>query len=253
MVSMVIISPYKTGVEIINKLQPSYYIKGPDFIHKATPGIEAERKAIQSVGGAMVYTKDEALSTTEIIKYIQDDMTKKKILLICDRDGTLIEDVDNLGKTKNWKDLIKYKNDIISFLIKLQTKYRITTIVVSNQAGVAKGLFSEDRVKEINKYLDEELKKKGMKIDNWQYCPDVDKLYYAINKDKYNYNMAYVKEQTKRKPSIEMVLDGLKELDRKRMDFDDIIVIGDREDDNKTALNLYAIRYIDANKAMPDL
>jgi rfaE bifunctional protein nucleotidyltransferase chain/domain len=245
MVMMVVISPYKTGVEIINKLQPTLYIKGPDFIHKTTPGIEAERSAIQLVGGAMIYTKDEALSTTSIITYIQDEMTKKKLLLVCDRDGTLINDIGNIGKTDNWKELIKYRNDVISFLIKLQTKYRTTTIVVSNQSGVAKGLFNEDRVKEINKYLAEELTKKGLRIDNWQYCPDIDKSHYESHKDKYNYNMAYIKEYTKRKPSKEMILDGLQELNRKWTEYDKIIMIGDTKDDMDTALHNY-LYFIDA-------
>lgn len=101
-VDFVIISNFKTGVEVIQKLKPSYYIKGPDFINKDTPGITAEREAIKSVNGEMRYTNDPNLSTTEIIGYIKE-IDRKKILVGIDRDGTLIEDIGFLGKKKNGK------------------------------------------------------------------------------------------------------------------------------------------------------
>lgn len=70
-VDWVIVTDFKLGVDVINALQPSLYIKGPDFIGKQTPGITAERAAIAAVGGTIVYTKDPKLATTEIIDYIK--------------------------------------------------------------------------------------------------------------------------------------------------------------------------------------
>lgn len=69
MVDYVVITDFKLGVDVINALKPSLYIKGPDFTAKQTPGITAEREAIISVGGKMVYTNDPKLSTTAIIEY----------------------------------------------------------------------------------------------------------------------------------------------------------------------------------------
>jgi rfaE bifunctional protein nucleotidyltransferase chain/domain len=71
-IDYVVISDYKKGVEVISMIQPTYYIKGPDFINKTTPGITAEREAIAAVGGSIQYTNDPKLSTTEIIRYIQN-------------------------------------------------------------------------------------------------------------------------------------------------------------------------------------
>ncbi len=71
MVDYVVITDFKLGVDVINALKPSLYIKGPDFIGKQTPGITAEREAIKTVGGTMAYTDDPKLSTTEIIEYIR--------------------------------------------------------------------------------------------------------------------------------------------------------------------------------------
>lgn len=73
-VDYVFISQYKGAVEVISQIRPHFYIKGPDFITKQTPGITAEREAIKSVGGEMRYTEDEKLSTTEIIQYIQREI-----------------------------------------------------------------------------------------------------------------------------------------------------------------------------------
>ena len=72
-VDFVIISPFKTGVEAITKLKPSFYIKGPDYINKQTPGIIAEREAITNVGGEIKYTNDPKMSTSEIIDYIKSN------------------------------------------------------------------------------------------------------------------------------------------------------------------------------------
>ena len=70
-VDFVVLSPYKTAVDLIKKLKPDIYIKGPDYIRKTTPGITSERAAIQEVGGIIKYTEEEKLATTEIINYIK--------------------------------------------------------------------------------------------------------------------------------------------------------------------------------------
>lgn len=76
-VDYVVISDYNSGVDVINLLKPSFYIKGPDYIKKNTPTIKAERKAIREVGGEIRYTEDLKLSTTKIIKYINKIGPKK--------------------------------------------------------------------------------------------------------------------------------------------------------------------------------
>lgn len=240
-VDFVVITDFKKGIEVIKKLKPSYYIKGPDFINKTTPGITAERKAIKDVGGEIKYTDDPAFSTTNIIKYIKEELDTKKMLLIIDRDGTIIEDTHYIGKDKDWKNEIKIIKPVIDIISYLQTKHDTTKIVVSNQAGVARKFFDCKTVEEINKYIDGELKKKGIKIDNWQYCPDADKAYAERKKKEgFEFNSKFVKEKTKRKPNPDMVLDGLKELGKDLKDFTGIIVIGDNEDDKGLAKNLGA-------------
>ncbi len=250
-VDFVVITNFQTGVEVINLLKPSYYIKGPDFIHKTTPGISAERNTIKKINGQMKYTNDPKLSTTAIIDYIQNQLKTKKLLLILDRDGTLILNNDYFGKRKSWQKELKLNNDVISLIAYLQTKFHTTKIVASNQSGVARKLFSERTVNEINNHLDKILKLKGITIENWQFCPFVDKQ-YAKKHQEIKLNPLFIKSKTFRKPAPGMVFRGLKELKLSFSDFDYIFVIGDRNEDKILAENINA-KFLDVKSKPNDI
>lgn len=226
------------GVDVIKILKPSFYIKGPDFINKQTPGITAEREAIAAVGGKILYTKDPKLSTTEIIDYIQK-IPSKKLLVVIDRDGTLITNDEFLGKSEDWKDRLMLNMSVVSLLSYLKTKYKTTYVVCTNQGGVARGYFSETRVAEIHDYLASLLKKQGVTIDSWQYAPTVDRIYAAAHPE-YNIAKRFIQTKTKRKPSSAMVEDALEDLKKSSKDFAAIFVLGDREEDWRLAKNLRA-------------
>ena len=253
-VDYVVVTDFAKAIEILKSLKPSYYIKGPDFIHKTTPGITAEREAIKEAGGEMRYTDDPALSTTKIIDYIKNEMDIDNVLVIIDRDGTIIRNDDYLGKDRDWKEEIEFNKDVVSFIIYLQTKYKTTKIVVSNQSGIARKFFDCKRVEEINSHINSELASKGIKIDSWQYCPDVDSRF--AEKQKCNgivFDNKYIKDKTKRKPDTAMVLDALSDLKKDIKEFTKIIVIGNGNDDKGLAENLKAA-FIDVNgKSYSDL
>ncbi|MBU0758133.1 MAG: HAD-IIIA family hydrolase [Nanoarchaeota archaeon] len=242
-VDYVIISRYKGAEELIEILRPNFYIKGPDYVGKTTPGITREKKAIESVGGKIVFTKDEKLSTTELIKYIRS-IELKKMLVVLDRDGTIIENVDFLGKDKDWKEQVQLNHDLINLLLHMNSTNDCDFIVVTNQGGVARGLFDEERVKEINSHIDNLLKQKGININQWGFCPDADREFYENNKEKMAFDMSYVKERTKRKPSVDMFNDALEKMNKCKEDYGAIIVFGDSMDDKSFAENIDA-KYID--------
>lgn len=230
-VDYVVITDFEKAVPILEFLKPSYYIKGPDFIGKTTPGITAEREAILRVGGEMKYTNDSKLSTTEIIEYIKHQLDVPEILVIIDRDGTLIHNDDFPGRNISWKQELQLNDVVVNYLVYLQTKYKTTKIVATNQAGVARGYFDCQRVEEVNNHIHNLLVQKGIKINAWEYCPDVDAK-YAMLKKEIGFDSRYVKESTKRKPGPEMVFEGLAKLQKKITEFQSVVVIGDREDDD---------------------
>jgi len=70
---------------------------------------------------------------------------------------------------QKWREELRYNDKVVSFLSYLQTKYKTTKIVVTNQAGVARGLFDCKRVEEINSCINNELAGKGIKIDDCRF------------------------------------------------------------------------------------
>lgn len=245
-VSYVIITPHKRATPLIKLLKPDYYFKGQDYKNQRTPGIEEERKAIKSVGGIIKYTNTPKYSTGELIKHIQTKVKKKKLLIVLDRDGTIIRSVPWLGKNNNWKRQIHLNNVLLNFLYYAQKKYDVTNIVVTNQGGVARGLFTEKRVREINVHIHKLLKKNGIIISNWQYSPDAD-IEFTKKHPEIKFVNKYVKPITKRKPDVQMVFRALTKINKRISDYEKILVIGDSNDDEGMANNLKA-RYIDINK-----
>jgi len=238
-VDYVFVSNHKRATDIIKLLKPNYYIKGPDFIKKNTPGINAEREEIKKVGGEMRYTSDEKLSTTEIIRYIKEEIGKKSLLMVLDRDGTLIEEKNFLGKNENWKEEIKLKRDVLDFIKYADSKYSSTKLVVTNQTGVARKMFSEKRVLEINSFINKLLLEERILIDDWQYCPYADKSYVKSRKN-FQFEKKYIKEESGRKPDTKMVYNSLKRLNQSLEQFDKVLVVGDRKEDMQLAENLAA-------------
>ena len=83
-----------------------------------------------------------------------------------DRDGVLIVE----------KNYLKEIADIeleegAEEAIKLLRRHGFKVIVVSNQAGVARGYFTESTVRTVNGHIDALLKASGAVIDGWYYCP----------------------------------------------------------------------------------
>jgi rfaE bifunctional protein nucleotidyltransferase chain/domain len=244
-VDYVVVTEFKKGVEVINALKPSFYIKGPDMIGKMTPGIISEREAISRVGGKMVYTKDPKLSTTEIIRYIQDYIPRNRLLIVCDRDGTLIADAGFPGKSPDWKSRLQLNREVAAFLAYLSAKFETTVIGVTNQSGVARGYFTEATVREVNDEINRQLQAFRVNVARWEYCPDVDEK-YAAGHPEIAWNHAYVREKTRRKPSGAMVDDALRALGVKVTDFRMTLVLGNSEDDRLLARNLSSL-YLDVS------
>jgi len=83
-----------------------------------------------------------------------------------DKDGTLIPDVPyNVDP-----ELIVLQDNTIEGLKKLKSKGYLL-IVVSNQAGIAKGLFKEVALDGVKGKLQELLRSKGIELDGFYFCP----------------------------------------------------------------------------------
>lgn len=90
---------------------------------------------------------------------------KNKVIFL-DRDGTINKEVNYLYRTDDFKFIPKATKAIKNFH---HLGYQV--MVITNQAGVAKGYYGEDDIKRLHAYLDELLKKEATYIDAYYYCP----------------------------------------------------------------------------------
>ncbi len=92
---------------------------------------------------------------------------KNKALFI-DRDGTINNDE---GKYYIYKVEDFVFNDGVFELIRKYQSEGYMIIIISNQGGIAKGIYSHLDVKKVHKYMLEEFKKEGITVDEIYYCP----------------------------------------------------------------------------------
>ncbi|NES83119.1 MAG: HAD family hydrolase [Moorea sp. SIO2B7] len=92
-------------------------------------------------------------------------ITKPEAIL-CDRDGTLIEDEHFLSSTKN----IRWISGVQPLLKELKQQ-GIKVLVVTNQSGVARGYFGRNSVEAIHAKLRQDVEATGGTIADFYYCP----------------------------------------------------------------------------------
>jgi D,D-heptose 1,7-bisphosphate phosphatase len=135
---------------------------------------------------------------------------KKNIAVFLDRDGTINEEVgylDSLDKLRVIPSAYE--------AIRLINVSGMKALVITNQAGVAKGFFTEEFVNLINERLQADLLRMGASIDKFYYCPHHPTEGIGI----------YLRECSCRKPAPGMLLNAAQELN---IDLTQSYLIGDR-------------------------
>lgn len=87
-------------------------------------------------------------------------------VIFLDRDGTLNAEVNYLHRTE---DLI-----LLPGVIKALERFNkagYMLVVVTNQAGVARGYYTEEEVRRLHEHMNAELQKHGAHVDKYYYCP----------------------------------------------------------------------------------
>ena len=91
-------------------------------------------------------------------------MTSRAVFL--DRDGTLIEEVNYLDRIERVA-FFPWSVDAVRVL----NRAGFRVIVVSNQSGVARGLFTEATVNTVHRHIESRLAEGGAHVDAYYYCP----------------------------------------------------------------------------------
>jgi len=88
-------------------------------------------------------------------------------VLFLDRDGTINKDLGNYVSTRQDFELIERADDAIAAA--RQAGFRI--VIITNQAGIARGIVTPEQVEDVNLYMSELLLRKNTYYDRCYYCP----------------------------------------------------------------------------------
>jgi D-glycero-D-manno-heptose 1,7-bisphosphate phosphatase len=137
--------------------------------------------------------------------------------LFLDRDGVLNLDHGYVGSRDRW-DWVQNAREAVAHA----TAHGWHVFLVTNQAGVARGLYGEKDVDALLGWCADELRRAGGTLDDWRYCP-----YHAEAKVE-----AYRRDSEWRKPAPGMIQDLIKTWD---LNPRHCLMVGDKDIDMKAA------------------
>ena len=143
----------------------------------------------------------------------------KRRAVFIDRDGTISEEVGYINHPSRFR-LFPFS----AAAIKLLNESGWLAIVITNQAGVARGYFSEDMIQTIHERLRRDLESEGARLDAIYYCahhPSVGQPPYRLECDC-------------RKPKPGLISRAVEEFD---IDPSSSWMVGDRYSDIELARN----------------
>ncbi|MCP3967768.1 MAG: D-glycero-beta-D-manno-heptose 1,7-bisphosphate 7-phosphatase [Lentisphaerae bacterium] len=140
-------------------------------------------------------------------------MSSKKACFL-DRDGVINEEVNYL-----------YEPDKVAIIsgvteaLKMLKRHGYLTVVVTNQAGVARGFYEEKDIHAVHARIEKLLDKDGVGIDAFYFCP---------------HHPEFDTECECRKPNAGMLLQAAEKFD---IDMNESFLVGDRISDINAARN----------------
>ena len=131
-----------------------------------------------------------------------------------DRDGTLNEDTGFLYKIKDFKWIKGAVN-----ALRILKKNNFLIIVVTNQSGVSRGFYSENDIKKLHKWMNQQLLEYDLMIDDFFFATDLP------NNNNIN---------SRRKPSPAMLNEAV---EKYNLDKNKCFMLGDKQTDVEAAKN----------------
>lgn len=93
-------------------------------------------------------------------------MIKVRKAVFLDRDGTINIEKNYVHKVEDFEFI-----EGVPEAIKAMNDAGYLVIVITNQAGIARGYYTEDDMHKLHNYIDTELEKHDAKIDAYYFCP----------------------------------------------------------------------------------
>lgn len=175
-VSLVTYFDERTPVELIKEIKPDLYVKGGDYDMEALE----ETRVIRSWGGdALAIPFVNGYSTTSLVKRIRagqaadaasaaqaSALTSPRKAAFLDRDGVI-----NLDRAyvHQW-DEFEFVPGAIDAMRRLREAGYVL-IVVTNQSGLARGMYTEAQFQELTRRMCEHLAEAGAAVEAVYHCP----------------------------------------------------------------------------------
>lgn len=120
------------------------------------------------VAGRHVQDAYYSISDMDRLKLMEKYLSAKKILLI-DRDGVINQKAPRGEYVRRWQDFHFVEKNIQG--MEELARLGFSFIVISNQAGVARGVMTLQDVEDIHRCMKEKLKERGIRIPGIYVCP----------------------------------------------------------------------------------
>lgn len=137
--------------------------------------------------------------------------------IFLDRDGTINYDPGYLGDPEK----VRIFPQVINSLKFLKEELNYLLIIISNQAGIARGLITRNDVNSVNSKIAALFNLEGVEIDAFYYCP-------------FHPDFNSKKDSSWRKPSPKMILKAAADF---QIELSRSIMIGDMEKDIEAGIN----------------
>ncbi len=213
-VSLVTFFDERTPVELIKEVQPDLYVKGGDYDMEALE----ETRVVRSWGGnAVAISFVDGYSTTSLVKRIRAGESAGRKAAFLDRDGVI-----NLDRAyvHRW-DEFEFVPGAVEAMRRLR-EAGYTLVVVTNQSGLARGMYTEAQYQALTTQMRQALAEAGAEVAGVYHCPHHPKgkvPELAVDCDC-------------RKPEPGMILQAAKELG---LSLADSIMVGDKPSDIQAA------------------
>lgn len=109
-----------------------------------------------------------SIGNLERLKITERFFKPKKVVFL-DRDGVINKKAPKADYVKKWEEFEFIPGAIEGMKYLSQNGYQI--YIITNQAGIARGMMTEEDLADIHKKLKEELSKHGIKIEAIYHCP----------------------------------------------------------------------------------
>ncbi len=148
----------------------------------------------------------------------------RKVVFL-DRDGTINVEKNYLHKIEDFE----YENNVVEAL-KIISEKGFDVIIVTNQAGIARGYYTVDQYKKLEGFIEDDLRNRNIRILKTYYCPHHPN---GINE--------FAIECECRKPKPKMFIDAINEFG---IDVKNSFMVGDKLTDIEPTIELGIESYL---------